>query len=106
VEVTLTDEQISILDRRINEFRAGNYQDKERIVNRLLHRFKGDLNKDEFDALAVQTVCAPVLTLGCSQIFPADSPAPLSKNQTGDKGTYSTNQRLDGPRNVCTPFTH
>jgi len=79
VEVTLTDEQISVLDRHIDKFRAGNYQDKERIVNRLLRRFKGDLDEDEFDALAVQT---------------------------GDKGTYSTNQRLDGPRNVRTPFTH
>ena len=106
MEVTLTDEQICVLDRRIDEFRAGDYQVKEKIVNRLLRRFKGDLDEEEFDALAVQTVCAPILTLGCSQIFPADSPAPLPKNQTGDKGIYSTNQQLGGPRNVRAPFTH
>jgi len=90
MEVTLTGEQISALDRRFDEFRAANHQAKEKIVYTFVRSFKGTLSNEEFNSSGVKTVCASFLTLSCSQIFPAYSAAPLLKNQIGGKTICST----------------
>jgi len=106
VEVTLTGEQISVLDRCIQEFQAANYQVQEKFVNRFICSFQGNLSNDDFDALGTQTVCVPFSTLGCSQMFPGYSSVPLCKNQTGGKKICSSNQQSDGQRKVHIPFTY
>jgi len=101
----LTSEEISALDGCINEFQVANYEVREQIVKRFLLSFKGDLTEEEFDALAMQTVCAQFTELGCSQIFLAYLPAPLQKNKTRDKELCSRNPQSDGQRKVHTQFT-
>ena len=90
MEVTLTSEQIGAFDRCLDEFRAADYRAKEKIVDGFVRSFKGTLSDKEFNVLAVKTVCASFWTSGYSQIFPAYSAAPLSKNQIGEKTTCST----------------
>jgi hypothetical protein len=84
----LTDEQISALDGRVNEFRAANYEVREEIVREFLDSFKNACPQGvEFNEVAMKTVHAPSATLGCSQtshIFLAYSPGPLWQNQTGN----------------------
>ena len=104
--MTLTGEQISALDRHIQEFQAANYQVREKIVNCFICSFQGNLSNNDFDALGTQTVYVPFLTLGYSQMFPGYSPVPLCKNQTGSKKICSSNQQSDGQRKVRIPFTY
>ena len=84
----LTDEQISALDGRVDEFRAADYELREGIVREFLDSFRNACPQGvEFNDVAVRTVRAPSATLGCSQtshIFLAYSPAPLWQNQTGN----------------------
>jgi len=58
MQETLTSEEISTLDGCIDEFQVANYEVQERIVKQFLLSFKGDLTEEEFNALAMQTVCA------------------------------------------------
>jgi len=100
MEVMLTGEQITALDRCIQEFQAANYQVQEKIVNHFIRSFQGNLSDNNFDALGTQTVYVPFSTLGCSQMFPGYLLVPLCKNQTGGKKICSSNQQSDGQRKV------
>ncbi len=89
--MTLTDEQISVLDGCLDEFRAADYRAREKIVQELSDSFRATRalprGAKKFDNVIVKTVRALFSTLGCSQPFLAYSPAPLSKKDTGNKST-------------------
>jgi len=58
MEVTLTGEQISVLDRCLDKFQAADHQAKEKIVYTFVRSFKGTLSNKEFNSSGVKTVCA------------------------------------------------
>jgi len=61
----LSDEQISALDSRVDEFRASNEHFREAIAEGFLGSFKSACPGDvDFEELTVKTVCAPSATLG------------------------------------------
>ena len=98
MQETLTSEEISALDRCIDEFQVANYEVQERIVKQFLLSFKDDLTEEEFNALAMQTVCAQFTELGCSQIFLAYLPAPLQKNKNQRQGTLLQKPAIGWPK--------
>ena len=80
------DQQIAVLDGRVNKFLAANYDLWERIVKDSLRSFKyASPQGVTFDYMNVETVRAQSAALGRSHIFLAHLPAPLWKNKTGDR---------------------
>jgi len=88
-QVTLTNEQMRTLDERADDFRAGDYQTREGIVQEIFDSFKATQPRGrgapKFDKVVVKTVCAPSAMLGCSQLFLAYSPASLWEKDAGNK---------------------
>jgi hypothetical protein len=68
--LTLTPEQISTIDKRIDEFLAAEYKVRERIIQNIISSFKRALpHGDKFDDVHMRTVCAPSKTLGYTQLL-------------------------------------
>ncbi len=107
----MTDEQISALNERIDDFKAAGYKVRNKMVLDILRSFKDahPLGTD-FDGLAVGTVSALSAALGCSHRFLARSPAPLRRQQdqtqTGNQKISSPNPKSESYRIVRTSFNH
>jgi hypothetical protein len=88
----LTDEQISAIDERADEFRAGNYETREKIVKEFFDSFKATQpwgrGANKFDNVLVKTVCALFTMLGRSQLFLAYSPASLWEKDASNKSIW------------------
>jgi hypothetical protein len=98
LEVALTNNQIDALNGRLDEFKAGDYEIREKIVQDFLGSFKRACNQGiVFDETTVRTVRAPSAVLGHSYAFSAYSAAPLwQNNQTGNKEINPPNPKSDG----------
>jgi hypothetical protein len=95
--VALTDEQVSALDARVEEFRAADYEDREKIIIDLLNSFKSTSPRGvKFDRAGLRTVRAQSATLGCSNTFLAYSPAPLRQGQTSAEGIRTQRPKPGG----------
>jgi hypothetical protein len=93
----LTDEQISALDGRVDEFRAASYRFRERIARDFFRSFKNACPQGvKFDEVTVETVRAPSAALGYSYTILAYSPASLWQNQTGNEQTCFQTSKSDG----------
>jgi hypothetical protein len=74
----LTEEQIDELDKVLNEFKAANYQARERMVQDFLGSFRrARPQRVKFDETTVATVRTPSATLGFSHKFLVYSAASL-----------------------------
>jgi hypothetical protein len=77
----LTDEQISALNERVDEFRAADGKAKDYIVGGILREFKSACPRgNKFDPKAVENVRTPSEELRHTQTFLAYSPAHLPPN--------------------------
>ena len=95
--MALTDEQISAINGRVDEFRVADYKSREKIIRDFCSSFNDTLPQGvNFDKVVVNTVCAPSATLDCSQIFLAYSPVLVWKNQADDKEICSQIPKSDG----------
>jgi hypothetical protein len=95
--VALTDKQVSALDVHVEEFRAADYEDWEKIIIDLLNSFKSTSPQGvKFDRASLRTVHAQSATLGCSHTFLAYSPAPLWQGQTSAEGIRTQHPKLGG----------
>jgi hypothetical protein len=65
LRVALTGEQISALNRCIDEFQAVDYEDCKEIVEEFFGSFKRACPRGViFDGVTIKTVCAPLEALG------------------------------------------
>jgi hypothetical protein len=62
-EVTLTDEQISALDERIDEFRAADHEVRDQIAREFVRKFRGASQNGKFDIMGMTTVRVPFAKL-------------------------------------------
>lgn len=67
--MTLTDEQISALDKRIDEFRAADNEVRDQIVGEFVRKFRGARQNGKFDVLGMTTVRSPFAKLGPSLLM-------------------------------------
>ena len=82
----LTEEQISMLDRRFDEFRAADYRRQEQIVEDLLRNFESTWARDfEFNEKFVAAVRFPFSRRAWSHTFLAYSPVAVRKNKASGK---------------------
>ena len=61
--MTLTDEQISALDERIDEFRAAGHEVRDQIVREFVRKFRGAGQNRKFDIMDMTTVRVPFAKL-------------------------------------------
>ena len=73
-EIALTDDHVSMLERRTAKFRGATPQDREKMVSAAADRIKEIWREHvEFDRETVIGVCAPSAKLGFSHVFLAYS---------------------------------
>jgi len=67
----LSEDQISAIGECTDDFRAADYDGRQKIVRELFKDFRQTWPQDfkNFGALTMETVCTPFATLGCSHIF-------------------------------------
>ena len=59
--MAFTDEQINVLDGRLDEFKAADYESREKIAQDFLGSFKSTCPQGVvFDETTMATVCAPI----------------------------------------------
>lgn len=76
----LTDEQVSILQKRIAEFRAADSKTRSSIVKSSVDRIERTWGEAvDFDREEVLKVCVRLTKLGPSHIFVARSAVPLQQ---------------------------
>ena len=63
MEVTLTDEQISALDERIDEFRDADHEVRDQIAQEFVHKFRSSSQNGTFDIIGMTTVRGPFAKL-------------------------------------------
>jgi hypothetical protein len=81
LEVALTNNQIDALNGCLDEFKAGDYEIREKFVRDFLGSFKRACTQGVvFDETTVRTVRAPSALLSHSYAFLAYSAAPLWQN--------------------------
>ena len=61
--MTLTDEQISALDERIDEFRDADDEVRDRITQDFVRKFRGTSQNGTFDIMDMTTVRGPFAKL-------------------------------------------
>jgi len=99
---SLTDEQIGMLNERVDDFWAASYKVREKFVHYFLGRFrKACPPRTESNQLIIATVCTPPITLNCTYKFLAYSAAPLWAGQTGNEEICCQSPKSDGQWKVC-----
>jgi hypothetical protein len=76
-----------MLDQGIKEFQAANYESREIIVEDKLAICKSTWpgHFDHHGERDMKTVCTPLATFGCSQIFLVYPTAPIQQSKTSDR---------------------
>jgi len=94
-----------MLDQGIEEFQVANYESREQIVkdNVAICKSTWPQHFNHHGERDIQTVCAPLATLGYSQIFLVYPTAPIQQSKASD---LWQNPNSDGRRKVRMPFTH
>jgi hypothetical protein len=96
--VVLTDEQITVLDARLDEFRNAGHQIREKITLQLYNDFWRALplrQRKKFNHATGITVRTPTATLGYSDTFLAYSSISLWPSKASRKGICSRSSKSD-----------
>ena len=100
----LTDEQISMLDGRFDEFKAAGYRRQEQIVEDILGSFESTWARDfEFNEKFVAAVRVPFSRRAWSHTFLAYSPVHVRKKKASGKERPSSRDPGSDPQRSGSP---